>query len=72
MEKQLKDLTKADICDTCAKYSNNFMGDCEKTCPYYMEHGFSYRLNKRIHTTTCKTDWNYRKKFPNETVILDD
>lgn len=72
MVKKLKDLTKNDICNTCAKYSNNFMSDCDKNCPFYMEHGFSYRFKREIHTTTCKTDYKYITKYPDETVNLDD
>lgn len=69
MKKKLCDMSRADICDTCEKYSNGFMGDCDKSCPFYDKIGFSVHKGKEF--THCKTSIEYLKKHPNEEIELE-
>ena len=67
MKKKLCELTKEDIGFTCARNSNNFMGACNKNCPFYIE----TIIKIKRHIVNCKTDSDYIKKFPNEEIDLE-
>lgn len=69
MIKQLKDMTRYDIGNTCRYFSNNFMGDCSRNCPFYMEIPEQIGRTKITH---CKTTYKYIKKYPNEEIELKE
>ena len=67
MIKQLKDMTRYDIGNTCRYFSNNFIGDCSTNCPFYMKEAVKVGRSK---TTNCKTTYKYITKYPNEEIKL--